>query len=163
MCRTREEIINSDPTLQDLIIFIEQKEDALLEGKNGHIHFELAQARASLDTRIAQVQDREDIHEKMDKSHKHSLLMMEKVSTRFDENEKNVCDLNDKVQTHLDECEKNPSLKSAIADAPFKTLGWLAGIILGGYTFLFFLSHILLYGTGFDVLLEEFIKNLFGM
>ncbi|RLI66096.1 MAG: hypothetical protein DRO67_01700 [Candidatus Asgardarchaeum californiense] len=163
MCRTREEIINSNPTLQDLVLFIEQKEESLLKGKNGHVHFELAQARAALDTRISQIQDNEDINDKLDKAHEQSVAMMERVSKRFDDNEKNVCNLEEKVKEHLEECELNPTLKTAIAKKPLKTLGWLFGIIISTYTFLFFLSHILLYGTGFDVLLEGFVKNLFGL
>lgn len=163
MCRTREEIIQSEPTLQDLCIFIEQQEEALKKDKNGKIHFELAQARATVDTRIAQIQDNEDIHNKLDKAHEQSIIMMNRVAERFDENEKNFSELDDKINKHLKECELNPTLKAEIAKKPFKTLGWLFGIIITTYTVLFFLSHILLYGTGFDVLLQKFIENLFGL
>ena len=163
MCRTREEIIKEEPTLQDLCLFIEQQEKRLVEGKNGRIHFELAQARAALDTRIAQIQDSEDINEKLDLAQEKSVEMMKKVVTRFDENEKNLGKLEGVVEAHIKECDETPHLRAAIARKPLKTLTWLFGIIVTTYTVLFFLSHILLYGTGFDAMLQTFIENLFGL
>lgn len=163
MCRTRQQIIDTDPTLQDLCLFIKQFEEKLSAGKNGKIHFELAQARASLDTRIAQIQDSENTMEKFDEADNKREKIKTVLKEQLETCETNLTKLDTKLDKHLIDHTKFPPLKQAIADKPFKTLGWLFGIIISTYTFLFFASHVLLYGTGFDVMLEKFIEGLFGL
>ena len=163
MCRTRKEIIDNDPTLQDLVLFIKQYEEDLSNGKNGRIHFELAQARASLDTRIAQIQGDEDMMEKFSDADTKRTEMHTELSDKLSTCETNLTQVKTKLDSHLDDHKAFPPLKKAIALAPLKTLGWLFGIIISTYTLLFFLSHILLYSTGFDVLLQSWIEGLFGL
>jgi len=163
MCRTRKEIIETDTTLQDLSISIKLYEEELAKGENGHTHFELAQARASLDTRISQIQGEENMMEKFVEASDKREEMHTELSGKLGICETNLKKVEGALKTHLDDHKAFPPLKKAIALAPFKTLGWLGTIILATYTFLFFLSHILLYSTGFDVMLETWITNLFGI
>jgi len=149
MCRTREEIIQTDPTLQDLCIFIEQQEEKLRQGKNGNTHFELAQARISLDTRIAQIQDREDTNEKLDE-----------VEKKRADNHKKLEEIDTKLDLHIKDYTDHPSLRKAIAKEPLKTLLGLSGVIVTAYTVLWFVSTALVTGTGFDVLFKTFIEGI---
>lgn len=163
MCRTRQEIIDTDTTLQDLVLFIKQYEEELSKGKNGKIHFELAQARASLDTRIAQIQSTEDVMEKFEEAGN----KREEIHTELDGKlticEDNLKCLKDSFDLHVEEHKLYPPLKKEIAIKPGRTLTSLLGLIITVYTVLFFLSHILLYSTGFDVLLSIWVKNIFGL
>jgi len=163
MCRTRQEIIDTDPTLQDLILFIKQYEEELSKGKNGKIHFELAQARASLDTRIAQIQSTEDMMEKFKEAKDKRAEIQTELTCKLDICKGNLKDLKNSFSTHLDEHKLHPVLKKEIAIKPGKTLLAIFGIIIGTYTALFFLSHILLYSTGFDAMLQAWLEGLFGL
>jgi len=145
MCRTRQEVIDSDPTLQDLCIIIDKYEKALAEGKNSTIHFELAQTRISLDTRIAQIQDREDIF------------------IRFDDATTTITELNGKIDIHIKDWVDHPSLLKSMEQKHGKTLIKVIGLILSIYTLLFFTYHAIMYGTGFDIMFQEFLKNIAGL
>ena len=101
MCRTRQEIIDTDTTLQDLILFIKQYEEELSKGKNGKIHFELAQARASLDTRIAQIQSTENMMEKFEEAGDKRTEIRTELNSKLDTCESNMKDLKNSFTSPL--------------------------------------------------------------
>jgi len=163
MCRKREEIIATDTTLQDLQLFIKQYEAELLKGDNGKIHFELAQARAALDTRISQIQTNEDVMERFELASEARNDVKTELTEKLSICEDNICSIANKLDAHITDYKAFPPLKKEISISPIKTLGGLLGLIISLYTILFFLSHTILYATGFDVMFLAWVKNLFGL
>ena len=158
MCRSREEIISHDITCQELIDFIEQQKELIKQGKNGKIHFELLQARASLEERVARIQLREDM-----------MMQFEKADTKRNGLDKKINGALTNIEAcqkgldkHLIDCDANPTLKRIFIEKPFKTIGIVLGLTTTFAIGFFFTAHALMFGTGFDIIFQKFLENIMG-
>lgn len=163
MCRSRQEIIDSEPTLQDLVLLINQQEEKLAKGENGEIHFELAQTRASLDTRIAQIQDREDIHAKLDDANTKRELIKRELKDQLEICETNIGGITTKLDVHIKDYVDHPSLRKTIAKSPWKTLTQLGSFIVATFVFLYVLVEAISVVTGFHTFFEAVISKFLGI
>jgi len=158
MCRTREDIIASDITCQELCDFIDKSREAVKQGKNGSIHFELLQARASLEERVARIQMQEDMMKQFGKADDKRNIIDKKVDGAFE----NITKCQEGLDAHLDDCKANPNLRKVFVEKPIKTFLAIIGIVTGYATAFFFIAHALMFGTGFDVIFQKFLENIMG-
>ena len=53
--------------------------------------------------------------------------------------------------------------KKIFVEKPLKTLAIILGLTTTFATAFFFISHALMFGTGFDILFQKFLGNIFGI
>lgn len=163
MCRTREEIIEERPDLQELLLSIEMLQNRIKEGQNGEILLALTHAKTSLNSSIEQIQIKEDMFNKLEDAETKREEIKTSLLEKIDENKNDIKEINKGLQDHLKDCRMYPSLQKAFTKHPFKVVGMILGMTIPTMVTIYLLLFSILYVSGWENVLKAFLNKLFGL